>query len=97
MSGLARFLLIKNVIKEITVKLSRTSEFINDFSRLILCEEIAPNELIQILRVMNSSASPATKKSTLVGSFILNNQLSHSWFYSPFYRNNDDWFIKKHH
>ncbi|MBS0895261.1 hypothetical protein JK211_14680 [Tatumella sp. JGM130] len=95
MSGLARFLLIKNVIKEITVKLSRTSEFINDFSRLILCEEIAPNELIQILRVMNSSASPATKKSTLVGSFILNNQLSHSWFYSPFYRNNDDWFIKK--
>ncbi len=95
MSGLSRFLLIKNVIKEITVKLSQTREFINDFIRLILCEEMAPNELIQVLRVMNSSASPATKKRTLVGSFILNNQLSHSWFCSPFYKNNDDWFVRK--
>ncbi len=95
MSGLSRFMLIKNVIKEITVKLSQSREFINDFSRLILCEEIAPNELIQLLRVMNSSASPATKKSALVGSFILNNQLSHSWFYSPFYKSHNDWFIRK--
>ena len=95
MSGLSRFMLIKNVIKEITVKLSQTREFINDFSRLILCEEIAPNELIQLLRVMNSSASPATKKSALIGSFILNNQLSHSWFCSPFYKSNDDWFIRE--
>ena len=95
MSGLSRFMLIKKVIKEITVKLSQTREFINDFSRLILCEEIAPNELIQLLRVMNSSASPATKKSALIGSFILNNQLSHSWFCSPFYKSNNDWFIRE--
>lgn len=95
MNGLGRFLLIKKVIKDIKVRLEETSEFLRDFSRWILCEDMAPNELVRVTRVMNSSASPATKKSMLLGCFILNNQLSHSWFFSPFYKNNDDWFIKK--
>lgn len=95
MSGMGRYLLIKAVMKEVTVQLSCVSEFIDDFSRNILCEEMAPNELIKVVRIIFSSASPDTKKGVLVGSFILNNQLFHSYVYSPFYRKKTDWFIKK--
>lgn len=95
MTGISRFMIIRQVINEITVKLSALDEFMNDFSKDILCESMAPNEYENIIRVMFSSASPATKKNALIGSFILNNQLHHSFSSSPFFRNSKDWFIAK--
>lgn len=95
MQGITRFLIIRKVINEITVKLSNTEVFLKDFSKYVLCESMAPNEYKYVLRVMYSSASPKTKKNALISSFILNNQLHHSFSSSPFFRNIDDWFIKK--
>ncbi|WP_241609151.1 hypothetical protein [Rosenbergiella australiborealis] len=95
MSGLSRYLIIKKVISDVTVKLPYIEEFMADFSANILCEPMAPNEYEDIIRIMFSSASPKVKKRTLVMSFILNNQLFHSFSSSPFYKKNDDWFIEK--
>ncbi|KYP93671.1 hypothetical protein WB67_12875 [bacteria symbiont BFo2 of Frankliniella occidentalis] len=95
MTGLSRFLIIKKVIGDITVKLDKIESFMKDFSFYILCESMAPNEYDDIIRTMFSSASPKVKKKTLVMSFILNNQLFHSFTSSPFYKQNDDWFIER--
>lgn len=95
MTGFSRFIIIEKVINDITVTLNSIEKFIEDFSFYILCESMAPNEYDNIMRVMFSSASPKTKKETLIKSFILNNQLFHSFSSSPYYKNNDDWFIKK--
>ncbi|SEQ35746.1 hypothetical protein SAMN05216522_102268 [Rosenbergiella nectarea] len=95
MSGLTRYLIIKKVIGDITVKLDLIDSFMADFSYYILCESMAPNEYEDIIRIMFSSASPKAKKKILVMSFILNNQLFHSFSTSPFYKKNDDWFIEK--
>lgn len=95
MTGLSRYLIIKRVIGDITVRLDLIEEFMHDFSFYILCESMAPNEYDDIIRIMFSSASPKVKKKTLVSSFILNNQLFHSFSTSPFYRKNDDWFVEK--
>ena len=95
MSGISRYLIISKVINDITVTLDAMEEFMMDFSKQILCESMAPNEYDDIIRVMFSSASPQTKKKALITSFILNNQLFHSFSCSPFYKNHDDWFIEK--
>lgn len=95
MTGISRYLIIKRIIADVTVKLDLIDEFMVDFSTYILCESMAPNEFDDIIRIMFSSASPKTKKKTLVMSFILNNQLFHSFSSSPFFKEKEDWFIKK--
>lgn len=95
MTGLSRYFIIKKVIGDITVKLDLIDSFMADFSFHILCESMAPNEYDDIIRIMFSSASPRAKKKILVMSFILNNQLFHSFLSSPFYKRNDDWFIDR--
>ncbi|HDM8440037.1 hypothetical protein AB8919_12035 [Yersinia enterocolitica] len=93
-TGLSRYKMIVDIIKDCCIPFDRVDEFINDFQRNILCEQYPPKLLRNLKSILESSSDSMVKKLHLIKSGHFGVQLMHSHLRTPFAKDNNDWFIK---
>ncbi|CQJ53829.1 Uncharacterised protein [Yersinia intermedia] len=95
MTGISRYRMIVDIIKDCCIPFDQVDEFVHDFQRNILCDQYPPGILRDLTSVLESSSDSMVKKNHLIQGYFFGMQLMHSYRRTPFAKDNNDWFIRK--
>lgn len=93
-TGISRYLMIVDIIKDCSIPFDKVGEFINDLQKCLIFEQLPPRILRDITSVLELSSDSIAKKNNLIKDCLLGIQLTHSYLRTPFAKDNNDWFIK---
>lgn len=94
-SGRGRLKVLIKIVNNLELPLWKIDEFIVDFNKNILFEAMPPKHQKDMKDYLSSNASPQEKKSFIINSPFIFNQLSNGLNCTLFSKNNKSWHSKK--